>query len=220
MIRVIENFLLELFRRVRNNQVAIIIDGENFSKDFISQLSNLRDKVKEIGQIRVAQVIYQNKLPDGHYDELLHAGFSEIIVPGNVELAFLLEVYDLVLENKIDFFVLGTHRDELIPLFSEIRKKHPVFSLIESYDIVSKAYIENLDGIIELDNIQEFNFKEHSFAELEQIDQYIQPMSRNGIYTNSASSNGTEEKTDIINIGPVSEELLEDDFDEIDVENS
>jgi len=212
----VENFLVEIYRKLRSKQVAIIIDGENLDSTILTKLSTLREKINELGEIRVAEVIFENKIAKRDFEYLRESGFTDMVVPGNIELSYLLETYDLVLEEKVDFLVLGTHREELIPLFTECRKTVTVFGLIDNFDSVSKAFIESFDGIIEVDKIDEFVFNATQFSE---FDQLIQQASSdtNGSSLMDHSSNisdytgSVESVVDETNIGTFSEDIIEDE---------
>ena len=216
----VEKFLAEVYQKVRNNRVAIFIDGESLSNEFVEILPILRDKVKELGEIRLAEVYYVNSVPKRDFELLRQAGFTDTIVPANIELSFLLEVYDNVLEEKADFLILGTQRDELIPLFAEIRKSVTVFALVDNKSKVSQAFLEAFDGIIEVNKIDEFVFNELQFSEIDQLIQQSVISESNG--QAESENNGTSELisdytgpyTNVVdesNIGTFSEDALEDE---------
>ncbi|MHA2502969.1 MAG: hypothetical protein ACXAE3_08870 [Candidatus Kariarchaeaceae archaeon] len=209
---IVENFLTEIYGRLRQKQVAIMIDGQSLSQGYLGYLPVLRDKVKELGEIKVAEVFYENTVPKKDFDSLRQAGFSDVVIPGNIELVFLLDAYELILDEKVDFIILGTHREELIPLFTEIRKSATVFGLVDKLSDVSKAFEESFDGIIEVENIESFSFSSTSFSEFDQIMQQANGHAEQVSDKLMSDYTGTpEEVVDDANIGTFSEDYLEDD---------
>ena len=114
--------------------------------------------------------------------------------------------------RKVDFIVLGTHREELIPLFTEIRKSATVFALIDDVSSVSKAFEESFDGIIEVSKIEEFSFNSTQFSELDQIIQQANGQTHSNPDPLVSDYTGTpDEVVDDSNIGTFSEDYIEDD---------
>lgn len=201
-----ENFLQEIYRRLRSNQVGIFIDGEDLPKSILSALPTLRERLKEIGEIRFAQVMYQSNIDENEFKVLRQTGFSDKIFPGNLELSLILEAYDVVLDKKIDFIIIGSTSDEMISLFTELRKTVTVFAFVDDIKRVSKAFQESVDGIITQDTVADFVFNSKSLYE---FDQFIS--STNGD-TGTDSPDHDQYVGDEANIGTFSEEIVEDDL--------
>jgi hypothetical protein len=178
-----------------------VIDGEMVSEKLLNSLSTLVERLREVGEIKIAQVISEVKISEEDYSHLLSSGFTEKVFPGNLKLNLLLETYDLVLTDKsIDIVVLGTHRTSLIPLFTEIRKQATIYAIVAD-DSLSKSFEECFDGIINLDKIDEFNFQASDFSEFEAL------TGTNGSLLDYSTI--TENEVDDANIGITSEDLNE-----------
>lgn len=165
-------------------------------------LPNLIEKLREIGDIKVADVIYEVKIPEKDYEYLTQSGFNYKVVPGNLVLNLLSDTYDLILsDDSIDTLVFGTTNDNLIPLVTELRKKVTIFALINKQ--ISKAFEEAFDGIIDIAKVDEFIF---TTTDLSEIDSII------GTQGDLISHDPSQEWGSInndANIGPVSEDLEE-----------
>ncbi len=149
----VENLVSEIMRRIRRKSVAIIISSEIMDKKLLNMLSILRMKInKLIGEVRFAEVIYEKSIPESHYKILLESGFTHKIASTNLELSFLLEVYDIVLSEKVDFIFLGTTSTNLIPLYMEIKKMANTYAIIPMMDI-PMAFKNSFDEIIYIDRI-------------------------------------------------------------------
>ena len=204
----VEKFLSDLFRVRRKQKVAVIIDGGIVSQKLLITLSSLIDKIREIGEIKIAEVISEVKISEQDYKYLSQAGFTDRVVPGNLELNLLLETYDMVLTDKsIDIVVLGTHRSSLIPLYTELRKQVTIFAFVTDSHL-PKEFIECFDGIIKLDGIDEFYFNASDFSEFESISSVS-----NGVVSDYVGE--VEDTENDANIGIISDDLIEQsDLDE------
>ncbi|MHA2277664.1 MAG: hypothetical protein ACXAC2_17930 [Candidatus Kariarchaeaceae archaeon] len=176
----VEKFLVDLFRRTQKQKIAIVVDGSIVSQTVIEVLPSLVEKLREIGDIKVAEVISDSKIPDKDYEYLTQAGFTNKVVASNLELNLLSQTYDMILSDKsIDTLVLGTENDNLIPLVTELRKNVTIFALTGKP--ISKAFEESFDGIIDATNIDDFQFTTSDLSEIESIigtgDANISPMS-------------------------------------------
>lgn len=192
----VENFLQDLFSRFQKSRIAIIIRGDIIDQNMIGSLNVLRKKLKELGDIKISECMYENSLPEGHIDKLRASGFGNKIVPGNLDLNYMLYVYDLVLSNKADIFVLGTQDESLIPLYTEIRSTSTVFAFVKNSNL-SSAFKESFDQIIFLDKIDEFNFNITDYNEMANI--------LNSTVTKLENVETTKESMDELNIGTISE---------------
>lgn len=198
----VEKFLVDLFRRTQKQKVAIIVDGGIVSEKFIESLPGLVEKLREIGDIKVAEVIYEAKIPDKDYEYLTQAGFTHRVFASNLNLNLLSQTYDLILSDKsIDTLVLGTENENLIPLVTELRKSVTIFALISKP--ISKAFEESFDGIIEIFKVDEFQFTTSDLSEVESI------IGTNGDFLPTESSIGWTSVDNDANIGPVSDNLEE-----------
>lgn len=202
----VEKFLVDLFRRVQKRKIGIIIDGNVVDQKLIAELPKLTERLRELGDIKIAEVIYETKLSNTEYQNLIEFGFTNKIVAGNLELNLLLDTYDMVLsDNSVDIIVICTQRDSLIPLFTELRKSVTTFALVKDRNRVSKAFLESFDGLIDLDKIEEFTLNEPNLSEIESI---------------ISQSNGQDDAEDYLltdaeidaNIGIVSEDLEEQSY--------
>jgi uncharacterized protein (TIGR00288 family) len=209
----VEKFLADLFRVRRKQKIAIIIDGAVVSSKVLESLSVLVEKLREIGEIKIAQVISDVKSSEKDHTHLQESGFTEIVVPGNLELNLLLDIYDLVLSDKsIDIVVLGTHRRSLLPLYTELRKQVTILAFV-CEEKMSKSFEESFDAIIHLDTIEEFTFQSSDFSEFENI------------VTGTNGGSGElligNDIVDDANIGIMSEDLIEKtDFEEARLEGN
>ncbi|MCH8906284.1 MAG: hypothetical protein IH840_04265 [Candidatus Heimdallarchaeota archaeon] len=202
----VEKFLVDLFRRVQKRKIGIIIDGNVVDQKLIAELPKLTERLRELGDIKIAEVIYETKLSNTEYENVIESGFTNKIVAGNLELNLLLDTYDMVLsDNSVDIIVICTQRDSLIPLFTELRKSVTTFALVKDRNRVSKAFLESFDGLIDLDKIDEFTLNEPDLSEIESI---------------ISQSNGQDDAEDYLltdagidaNIGIVSEDLEEQSY--------
>ncbi|MCE7735825.1 MAG: hypothetical protein GPJ54_13170 [Candidatus Heimdallarchaeota archaeon] len=198
----VEKFLVELFRRTQKQKIAIIVDGRIVSDSLIVSLPNLVEKLREIGDIKIAEVIYETKIPEKDYEFLTQIGFTNKVVPSNLDLNLLSQTYDLILsDDSIDTLVLGTDNDNLLPLVTELRKNVTIFALTSK--VVSKAFEESFDGIIEISKIDDFHFTTSDISEVESI------IGTNGDYLTSESSSRWVAGEDDANISPISDDLEE-----------
>lgn len=199
----VEKRLLDLFRRSQKQKIAIMIDGGIISSDnMYASLPNLIEKLREIGDIKVAEVIYEVKIPEKDYEYLTQSGFNYKVVPGNLDLNLLSDTYDLILsDNSIDTLVFGTTNDSLIPLVTELRKKVTIFALTNKE--VSKGFEEAFDGIIDISKVDEFTFTTTDLSELDSIIGVQGEMMSTDVSIDWGSVNKDA------NIGPVSEDLDE-----------
>jgi hypothetical protein len=162
----IENILADIYRRIRRKRVAILISGDIITDTILNSLPILRDKIKEeVGDLKIAEIINDHTLTSEYFDNIVQSGFTSRIIPTHLELGFLLEVYDIVLTNKADLLILGTKSRSLIPLFQEIKKDISLFIVTENQKI-NQALSESFDGVIQLDDLENFRFDDQDLAPL------------------------------------------------------
>lgn len=202
----IENILADLYRRIRRKRVAILFSGEIVSKNVLKSLPSLRDKIKEeVGDLKIAEIISNHTLPPDNFEDIIQSGFTSRIIPTHLELGFLLEVYDIVLTNKADLLILGTKSKALIPLFQEIRKDISLYIITENKNI-DRALSESFDGVIQLDNLENFTFDDVSIPELAPLlEENVSPMIGEPKLVYSQPSSNVY---DLANIGTTSDDIL------------
>lgn len=178
------------------------MDGRIVSESFIESLPTLVEKLREIGDIKVAEVIYETKIPEKDYEFLTQVGFTNKVVPSNLDLNLLSQTYDLILSDKsIDTLVLGIDNESLLPLVTELRKNVTIFALTSKP--VSKAFEESFDGIIETSKIDDFHFTTSDLSEVDSI------IGTNGDFLSPAFSTRWVAVEADANIGPISDDLEE-----------
>lgn len=193
----VEKFLVDLFQRVKKNKIAIIISGNEVNDNLLNLLPKLRAKLKNVGELKFASVIYEGNLPESHFNYLQEAGFSHRIVPSNLTLNYLIDVYDLFLKEDFDMIILGTNDVDLIPLITEIRKKCTIYGLVRE-NSVSKAIAESFDGLIKIESLDDFTFEEESIPEYTIDGSYI-------------PSTKSDQIVDLANIGITSDKISGDE---------
>ncbi|MCY3410876.1 MAG: hypothetical protein INQ03_04480 [Candidatus Heimdallarchaeota archaeon] len=189
----VEKFLVDLFQRIKKHKIAVLLSGDVVDDQVIEFLSTLRLKLKDIGDLKYARILYEDTIPEMHLDALRAAGFSHKIVPSFLELNFLIDVYDIYLVDDIDLFILGTNSESLIPMFTEIRQKGSVYWLQTGREC--ESIVGSCDGVISLSNIDEFIENQRDFNK----------------YSIDGSSGEIEasfkQEIDLANIGPTSEKI-------------
>ena len=199
----IENILADLYRRIRRKRVAILFSGDIITKNILKSLPSLRDKIKEeVGDLKIAEIINNQTLSSTNFEDIVQSGFTSRIIPTHLELGFLLEVYDIVLTNRADLLILGTESRALIPLFQEIKKDISLFIITEDQNI-NRALSESFDGVIQLDNLNEFKFDNVSIQELAPLLEEGAPAIGGPKLVYSQPSSNIY---DLVNIGPTSDE--------------
>ena len=202
----VEQFLSEMYRRLRPTKVGIVLSGTVLSKEVLNSLPKLRKRIKDqVGEIRIAEIIHEKSLPPQEYEILLENGFSSKIIPVHLELGYLLEVYDLVLQNQVDLLILGSTSSNLLPLFNEIRKKVSLFLLSERKEL-PKGLVEAFDQVIYIDEIEDYEFEgiEKSIENLETI------IEDNGKETERKTRQYHYNDVDSSSIGIISEKSIEE----------
>ncbi len=140
----------------RKPRFGIIIDFDLFEKSSLEPLKMLIQTIQQYGMIKYSQIISRKKLSESDTYKLNQMGFGVIIAPKNTfAITFLLEAYDLVLENKVNYMIFGSNKDELRVLFLESKK-----DLIESiglvWDPINSKMLNYFDRIINLNKVDEF----------------------------------------------------------------
>ena len=198
----VEKFLLDLFRRSQKQKIAVLIDGDYTSPKILSALPTLMEKLREFGDIKIAEVVYDSKISDDQYKALMQVGFTQNIVAGNLDLHFLFQCYDIALsDNTIEMIVVGTNRTNLIPLFTELRKEVTTYALLESHQ--SKSFEECFDGVIMVDSLDDFTFSTTEISEVSSL------MNTNGNGESAHEEIANEEVILDANIGPMSDTMEE-----------
>lgn len=135
-----------------NNQelpVALLIDA-NSVRD-LQGIQKAYDLASKYGKIIYASIYLEEKdlaVISTMSNELSRLGIEVKVTVGPNEISLALDAVELVYQKKVEYIVIATRRDSLIPIFTEIRRHNkkavllaPVSIPLNLKDIADESHI-------------------------------------------------------------------------------
>ncbi len=203
----------------RKPRIGIVLDLgvlEEKGQVNLNVLDSLRQKFSEMGQVKVALIISPRQMKAAELDVIQRAGFSVKVFPKTFfELSFLLEVYDLALDGKVNIMVLGSKDEGLVPLFTACRN---VLSETIGFalELPSEKVVNSFNSFLTPDRLEGFALFESSEPEYDMVRNLMTSTIHSEGMTSSSEENGIEESSDMLEadlFGPVSEKLEEEELE-------
>ncbi len=203
----------------RKPRIGIVLDLgvlERKGQLNLEVLDDLRRKFSEMGQVKVALIISPRQMKTAELDTVQRAGFSVKVFPKTFfELSFLLEVYDLALDGKVNIMVIGSQDESLVPLFTACRN---VLSETIGFamELPSEKVVNSFNSFITPDHLDQFTLFESSEPEYDMVKNLVTTTIHSETVAPAIEENGFEEDTEMIEadlFGPVSEKLEEEELE-------
>ncbi|MFB6200192.1 MAG: TIGR00288 family NYN domain-containing protein [Candidatus Nanohaloarchaea archaeon] len=143
----------------REPNVAVFVDGPNIiRKQFDLDLDGLREKVEELGQIKVGKVFLNQYASDKLIEAIVSQGFkAELGLGGEKDKESDVDVYmattamESVYNDKIDKIVLVTRDADFLPVIQKAKEKGKDTVVIGSEPGFSTALKNAATQVITLD---------------------------------------------------------------------
>ncbi|WP_457549995.1 TIGR00288 family NYN domain-containing protein [Archaeoglobus sp.] len=101
--------ILSKRKQESRKRIAVLVDGPNMlRKEFNLNLSEIRDILKEYGDIKVAKVFLNQYATDKLVEAVENQGFEPVITSGDVDVRMAVEAMDLIYNDLIDVLALVT----------------------------------------------------------------------------------------------------------------
>ncbi|MEM4272483.1 MAG: TIGR00288 family NYN domain-containing protein [Candidatus Bilamarchaeaceae archaeon] len=115
-------FLEGLFGR-RRPQVAFFVDGPNVIRKQLSvDLREVRQKVSEHGDIRIARIYLDQFASDKLIEAMVNQGLEPKITTGDVDVTLAVEATEQIVNKEIDIIAVMSRDTDFIPLLNAAKK--------------------------------------------------------------------------------------------------
>ncbi len=142
----------------KKNRIAILIDGPNIlRKEFSVDLGDLKRKVSEYGEIRIAKVFLNQYAPEKLIEAVSNQGFEVVIgmskvkdETADVDVYMATEAMDIVHRKDIDVLAIATRDADFLPLVYRAKEHGKKVIVIGGEPAFSKALQHAADYVIDI----------------------------------------------------------------------
>lgn len=150
-------------KEVGRRRIGLLVDGPNvLRKEFNVNLEEIRDVLKEYGNVKVGRVFLNQYASDKLVEAIENNGFEPIICSSDVDVRLAVEGMELVFNPTIDTLALVTRDADFKPLLSKANENGKETILFGVEPGFSAALRNSADYVIILENNQ-MNFYDDDF---------------------------------------------------------
>lgn len=148
-------------------KLAVFVDGPNIlRKDVNLSLKEIKEKIQEIGSIRICKVYLNQKAPAKLVEAAINEGYEVVLTPSDVDVCMAVDATAAIFNPAINVLVLVTRDTD----FHFVLKKAKEFGkgtiVVAAKENFSSALKNTSDDIIFLEGNKE---TEENFEEKEEI---------------------------------------------------
>ncbi len=151
----------------RKNRIAILIDGPNIlRKEFSVDLGDLKKKVSEYGEIRIAKVFLNQYAPEKLIEAVSNQGFEVVIgmskvkdETADVDVYMATEAMEIVHRKDIDILAIATRDADFLPLVYRAKEHGKKVIVIGGEPAFSKALQHAADYVIDIGKLHKVKKK-------------------------------------------------------------
>ena len=104
-------------------QIALFVDGPNVIRKQLSvDLREVRRKVAEHGNIRIARIYLDQYASDKLIEAMVNQGFEPIITTGDVDVTLAVEATEQIVNPDVDIVAIMSRDTDFIPVLNKIKE--------------------------------------------------------------------------------------------------
>ena len=104
-------------------QIALFVDGPNVIRKQLSvDLREVKRKVSEHGNIRVARIYLDQYASDKLIEAMVNQGLEPVITTGDVDVTMAVEATEQIVNPDIDIVAVMSRDTDFIPLLNKIKE--------------------------------------------------------------------------------------------------
>ena len=140
--------IFDIFKGKKEPQIALFVDGPNIIRRRINlDLMEVRRRVKEIGNIRIARIYLDQFASDKLIEAMVNNGFEPKITTGDVDVTMAVEATEQIINPEIDYIALMTRDTDFIPVLAKA-KEHGKKTIIVATDTGMSVALKNSGDVL------------------------------------------------------------------------
>jgi len=136
-------------RRKKKSAVALLIDS-SISSNLSEILTKVRPLLAEIGDIKIGKIVILQKQATEYSKIITQEGFIPVIVHDDLDIHFVLEVMEVIYNEKIDTIAITTENEQLLPLLSRARELGKEVILLNVANKVNRGLQNAADVVLSI----------------------------------------------------------------------
>ncbi len=108
----------------KKKKLGLFVEGGLLLKGRdLEGLKLINEPLEELGSIRVSKIFFDHAIDEKMMDEIVSAGFSPIMLSGDIDVHIAIEALELILEDKADMIAIVANNSNYIPVLNFAREE-------------------------------------------------------------------------------------------------
>lgn len=150
----------------KKKKVGLFVEGGPLLKSRnLEELKLISEPLEELGSIRVSKIFFDRAINEDVIDGIVNAGFSPIMLSGDVDVHITIETLELILEDKADIIAIVASNPNYIPVLNFAREDGKEIVIITDSKSKDKSLENFADILIYYDLLKVNESKKKKWAE-------------------------------------------------------
>lgn len=143
----------------KKKKVGLFAEGEPLLKGRnLEELKLISGPLEELGSVRVSKIFFDHAINENMMDEIVNAGFSPIMLSGDIDVHIAIEMLELIFEDKADIIAIVANNSNYIPVLNFAREEGKETVVIMDSKSTDKS-LENFADILIYHDLLKVNGK-------------------------------------------------------------
>ncbi len=108
----------------KKKKIGLFVEGGPFLKGSnLEELKLISEPLEELGSLRVFKIFFDHSINEEIMDWIVNAGFSPIMLSGDVDVHIAIEALEIILEDKADIIAIVANNPNYIPVLNFAREE-------------------------------------------------------------------------------------------------
>ena len=108
----------------KKKKIGLFVEGGPFLKGSnLEELKLISEPLEELGSLRVFKIFFDHSINEEIMDWIVNAGFSPIMLSGDVDVHIAIEALEIMLEDKADIIAIVANNPNYIPVLNFAREE-------------------------------------------------------------------------------------------------
>ena len=108
----------------KKKKIGLFVEGGPFLKGSnLEELKLISEPLEELGSLRVFKIFFDHSINEEIMDWIVNAGFSPIMLSGDVDVHIAIEALEIIFEDKADIIAIVANNPNYIPVLNFAREE-------------------------------------------------------------------------------------------------
>ena len=108
----------------KTKKIGLFVEGGPFLKGSnLEELKLISEPLEELGSLRVFKIFFDHSINEEIMDWIVNAGFSPIMLSGDVDVHIAIEALEIIFEDKADIIAIVANNPNYIPVLNFAREE-------------------------------------------------------------------------------------------------